>query len=328
MIGALPMALLLIGLLAAAGTLAVIALREGAGRARIHLRAHGVTASGIAGRRGGVLLREPDPLLGGSVRSAADRWLLEHLGLAAGLDARLREAELGMRLAPFVALVLGGVAVLLLGFMLAGAGSAMAALLALAGGGMLPWLLLRTRIARRRKAFERLLPEAIGLMVRGLRAGVPVSETVAEVGAEVIDPVGGAFRRAHEQVLLGQPLETALLAETAALQSPSMAFLIVTISVQRETGGNLAETLDKLDDIMRRRDQMQLKVKAMSSEAKASALIIGSLPIIMAAIMAFVAPDYILPLFTTTAGQVLLGGALLSLGIGGWLMAQLVAFDV
>ncbi len=292
-------------------------------RSRAQWIAHARDRAGDPGR----LQRAPDPLIAGG-RSAADLWLLEHLPGGGALGAQMRQAGMAMAISRFVMLLAATGFAALVGLIVAGASPALALPIAVAAIALGPRLVLGWRIKRRRRQFERLLPEAIGLMVRGLRAGVPVSETVAEVGAEVIDPLGGAFRRAHEQVRLGQSLEAALLAETAALESPSMSFLIVTLSVQRETGGNLAETLDKLDDIMRRREQMRLKVKAMSSEAKASALIIGSLPLLMAGLMAMVAPDYIAPLFTTTAGHVLLGGAAASLAAGGWLMAQLVAFEV
>jgi len=325
---ALGLAGLLVALAGSALLLAALGVRQVLGRARMHARAHAVAVTWGLERRRGHLLRDPDPLFGASRLSALDLWLHRMLPGAAWLEAAKADAGLAVPLSRLLGFAAAGGVAVLAGLVLAGLGVVHALLLGVlaAGGGLVAWL--SSRRARRRKAFEKLLPEAIGLMVRGLRAGVPVSETVAEVGREVMEPVGGMFRRAHEQVRLGQPLEGALLAETRGLESQAMNFLIVTLSVQRETGGNLAETLDKLEDIMRRREQMQLKIKAMSSEARASALIIGSLPLIMAALMAMVSPDYMLPLFTTAAGNVLLAGAGLSLAIGAWLMAQLVQFEV
>ena len=328
MMGSATMAAVLLLLLGGALVLAWLAVRTAHRRARMHARSMAVVDTTRFAKAGEMVRREADPLLGAKRQSAADAWLLRALPAAQTLDERVAEAGFSGSLFRFLGISLAVAAGVCAGLMLWGVAVpvalAIACMLTLFGVHMI----LKYRIASRCKRFERLLPEALGLMVRGLRAGVPVSETVAEVGREIIDPVGEAFRRAHQQVRLGQPLEAALLAETRAMASPAMNFLIVTLSVQRETGGNLAETLDKLDDIMRRREQMQLKIKAMSSEAKASAFIIGSLPILMGALMAVIAPEYILPLFSTTAGHVLLGGAILSLGIGGWLMAQLVAFDI
>jgi len=105
------------------------------------------------------------------------------------------------------------------------------------------------------------------------------------VGREIADPVGEEFRRISDDVRLGVPLEQALWETAKRIATPEFNFLVVTMIVQRETGGNLAETLENLDQVLRRRRQMRLKIKAMSSEARASAAIIGSLPFIMFAIL-------------------------------------------
>jgi len=183
-------------------------------------------------------------------------------------------------------------------------------------------------MARRRAAFLKLFPEAIGLIVRGLRSGLPVTETIAVVGREIGDPVGEIFRGVAEQVRLGASLEDALWHAAHRLKLQEFNFLIISLSVQRETGGNLAETLQNLETILRRRQQMRLKIKAMSSEATASALIIGSLPFIMALLMTFVSPDYIRVLFTNPMGLLMLGVGSASLAIGGLVMRQMVRFDI
>lgn len=107
-----------------------------------------------------------------------------------------------------------------------------------------------------------------------------------------------------------------------------MKFLVVTLSIQRETGGNLAETLENLDNILRRRRQMRLKVRAMSSEARASAMIIGSLPFIMMGVLSFVSPEYISLLFTTDRGNHLLMAAAASMTFGIGIMTKMVRFDI
>ena len=165
-------------------------------------------------------------------------------------------------------------------------------------------------------------------MVRGLKAGLPVTETMIVVGREVADPVGEEFRRVSDQVRLGQAIEDALWAAGKRLDSAEFNFLVITLSVQRETGVNLAETLENLDDILRKRQQMRLKVKAMSSEAVASAGIIGSLPFVMSGLMFLVSHDYIMTLFRNDLGLMMLAGAGTSLAIGILVMVKMVSFDI
>ncbi|MGH6797682.1 MAG: type II secretion system F family protein, partial [Roseiarcus sp.] len=142
--------------------------------------------------------------------------------------------------------------------------------LALPGGIILglvvPHIGVAFLAARRAKKFTALFPEAIGLMVRGIKSGLPIGETMIVVGQEVPDPVGEEFRRVADQVRLGQSLENALWETAKRIGTPEIKFLVVSLSVQKETGGNLAETLENLDTILRRRRQMKLKIKAMSSE--------------------------------------------------------------
>jgi len=192
----------------------------------------------------------------------------------------------------------------------------------------LPHVGVSLLMARRRARFFKLFPEAIGLMVRGLRAGLPVSQTVATVGREIADPVGEDFRRISDQVRLGAPLEDAMWHAARRLGLPEFNFLVISLSVQRETGGNLAETLDNLEQILRRRKQMRLKIRAMASEATWSALIIGSLPFIMGALMFVVSPAYIRHLVTDPLGRLMLGAAMFSLTIGGFVMRKMTRFEI
>lgn len=201
-------------------------------------------------------------------------------------------------------------------------------LLGALAGLWLPHTMVGRLINGRRKKFSKLFPDAIGLMVRGLKAGLPVTETMIVVGREILGPVGEEFRRVSDQVRLGQPLDEALWQTAKRIDLAEFNFLIITLSVQRETGGNLAETLENLEDILRRRSQMRLKIKAMSSEAVASAGIIGSLPFIMAALMFVVSRDYILTLFSAPLGWMMLAGGGTSLAIGILVMVKMVSFEV
>lgn len=218
-----------------------------------------------------------------------------------------------------------GVPVLLL---LRGMAPASAVLLGLLAGLALPHMHVGRLIKKRRAKFAKLFPEAIGLMVRGLKAGLPVTETMVVVAREVADPVGEEFRRVSDQIRLGQAVEDALWAAGKRLDSAEFNFLIITFSVQRETGGNLAETLENLEDILRKRQQMRLKVKAMSSEAVASAGIIGSLPFVMSGMMFLVSHDYIMTLFHAPLGLMMLAGGGTSLLIGIVVMMKMVSFEI
>jgi tight adherence protein B len=215
-----------------------------------------------------------------------------------------------------------------LGMLTLGLAAVSAVALGLIVGVWLPHLVVGRLISRRTTKFEALFPEAIGLIVRGLRSGLPATESMQVVGREISDPVGEEFRRISDQVRLGQPLDQALGEAAKRIATPEFNFLVVTMIVQKETGGNLAETLENLDNVLRRRRQMKLKVRAMSSEARASAMIIGSLPFLMFTILFVVNPDYVMTLITTHAGNMLLAGAACSMTTGIAVIAKMIRFEI
>jgi tight adherence protein B len=195
-------------------------------------------------------------------------------------------------------------------------------------GIWLPFVFIGFLAKRRANNFGKHFPEAIALMVRGLKSGLPITETFNIVGTEVPDPVGAEFRQVNDQIRLGTVPEQALWDAAKRVGTPDIKFLVVTLSIQRETGGNLAETLENLDTILRRRKHMKLKVKALSSEARASAMIIGALPFIMLGVLAVVNLDYISLLFTTERGHKILMGASLSMSFGVAVMTKMVKFEI
>ncbi|MCW5732053.1 MAG: type II secretion system F family protein [Alphaproteobacteria bacterium] len=195
------------------------------------------------------------------------------------------------------------------------------------GLGIPHWML--GVLGRRRVAnFLQLFPEAIDLIVRGLKSGLPIQESIANVAREVPDPVGIEFRRIDDGVKVGRPLEEMLWATARRIDSPDFKFFVISLSVQRETGGNLAEALQNLSDILRRRRQMRLKVRALSSEARASAYIIGSLPFVMFMLLMLVNAGYVTQLFTDPRGMILVGIGLLSMLIGVVVMFKMVRFEI
>jgi tight adherence protein B len=202
------------------------------------------------------------------------------------------------------------------------------ALLAIVTGVGLPHVVLSRRIAARMKKFVRLLPEALDLIVRGIRSGLPASEALRTIAEEIQDPVGGEFRDVTDQMRIGVAMDEAMWATARRLAIPEFNFLVISLAIQQETGGNLAEILEKLSDMVRRREQMRLKVKAMSSEARASAMIIGSLPFVMAAVISVVNPEYMSILFTDPRGYLMIGVGLTSLLIGVVVMAKMIKFEI
>ncbi len=191
-----------------------------------------------------------------------------------------------------------------------------------------PHFVISRQIAKRTKKFAGLLPEALDLIVRGVRSGLPVAETIKTIAEEIESPVGSEFQRIGDQMKIGISMDEAMWATAKRLQIAEFNFLVISMSIQQETGGNLAEILENLSNMVRRREQMRLKVKAMSSEARASAMIIGSLPFIMCAVISFINPRYMSTLFVDPRGWIMIGMGLTSLLIGLFIMAKMVRFEI
>jgi tight adherence protein B len=199
---------------------------------------------------------------------------------------------------------------------------------AVLAGLWLPHLAVGWLGGRRAVRFTVLFPEAIGLMVRSIKSGLPVTESFQIVSNEIPDPVGNEFRQISDQIRLGQQVDKVMWDAANRVGTPELKFLVVTLSVQRETGGNLAETLENLDNILRRRRQMRLKIRAMSSEARASAMIVGALPFLMMGLLSAINWEYISLLFTHPTGhtQLTIAGGMMMTGI--FIMAKLVRFEI
>lgn len=257
-----------------------------------------------------------------------ERALLQFLPRPAALRLKLTRAGLDMspgRFATFA--VLSGVVVagLVMAFGHAPHWALAAALICAFG---LPNVYLSRRIGKRKKRFIALFPEAVDLMVRGLKSGVPITQTIVSVGHEIQEPIAGEFRRVADSAALGVPLIDALWDAAKRVDTAEFRFFVVALTIQRETGGNLAETLENLADILRRRLQMQLKVKALSSEARSSAMIIGILPFAMFGILMLLNPDYAMKLVTDPRGMMMAGAGLFLMFLGVVVMARMVKFEI
>jgi len=176
--------------------------------------------------------------------------------------------------------------------------------------------------------FTALLPDAIDLMVRGLRSGLPVQETIQTVAAEIGAPVGPVFNQVQHEVNFGVSVEVAFWKAAQQAQIHELNFLIISMSIQRETGGNLAETLGNLSGLLRARRQLKLKIRAFTSEARATAMIISALPFLVFGALVYINPDYIFQLFYDSRGQVMVLGAGCSMAFGIYIMMKMANIKV
>ncbi|RJY09052.1 type II secretion system F family protein [Aurantiacibacter aquimixticola] len=195
-------------------------------------------------------------------------------------------------------------------------------------GAGLPHLAVGHFIKRRTANFNAKFPDAIELLVRGLRSGLPVTETLSVVGQEVPGAVGFEFRSVVERIKIGRTMEESLQETADKLGTPEFQFFVITLAIQRETGGNLAETLSNLADVLRKRSQMKLKIKAMSSESKASAYIVGALPFVVFGLVYWMNPEYLGGFFEDD--RLIIAGlfGFLWMSIGAFIMAKMVNFEI
>jgi len=244
---------------------------------------------------------------------------------------RLRISRAGMSIAISV-YFLASVLVAVLAFVAARTGFEMpivvSALFAIVCGLGLPHFYIGTRIRKRQTRFIDFFPEAIDLMVRGIKAGLPIGESMKTAAEETPNPVGEELKRVVDGVRIGRKLDEVLWETSKRLDLQEFKFFTIALSIQSETGGNLAETLMNLSDVLRGRRQLKRKVKALSSEAKASAYIIGSLPFIMTALIYVVNPEYITGLFLDPRGKVMIGFGLGMIGAGVMVMYKMVKFEL
>ena len=244
------------------------------------------------------------------------------------LAKRLEMTGKDWKLKQYILASVGIAIVVAVGATVKGAPLPFAAMAGLALGLLLPHMAVSFFIKKRVSNFTTRFPDAIELMVRGLRSGLPISETLAIVGSELPGPVGIEFRGVCDRVRIGRSMDEALQETADRLGTAEFKFFCITLSIQRETGGNLAETLSNLAEVLRKRAQMKLKIKAMSSESKASAYIVGSLPFIVFGLVWSVNPEYLAGFFKEERLMIAGGGGLIWMSLGAFIMAKMVNFEV
>jgi tight adherence protein B len=195
-----------------------------------------------------------------------------------------------------------------------------------AGAGLPRWLLSFLK-KRRENKFLELFPDAIDVVVRGIKSGLPLGDSLRVIAHESPEPVGSEFRHVLETQAVGLPLGEACAKLFERMPLAEANFFAIVIAIQQKSGGNLSEALGNLSKVLRDRKKMKAKIKAMSTEAKASASIIGALPIAVMTIVYLTSPDYIVLLWTERLGQIMLAGCAIWMSIGVMVMKKMINFD-
>ncbi len=198
----------------------------------------------------------------------------------------------------------------------------------LAGGLGLPRWFVSFRRGRRVKAFLNEFPNALEVIVRAVKSGLPLNDGIRLIANESREPVKTEFRRIVDSQQLGMSIPEAALRMPETMPCPEASFFGIVIQIQSQAGGNLSEALGNLSRVLRDRKKMKAKVQALSMEAKASAAIIGALPFIVGFLVYLTSPSYIMPLFTTNVGNLILGVAGLWMSIGIFVMRKMMNFEV
>ena len=181
---------------------------------------------------------------------------------------------------------------------------------------------------RRMEKFLTDLPDAIDIMVRGLRSGLPMSDAMKIIASETGPPIGPEFLEVVEGQRVGIKIEQGLERMYERVPLQEVNFLAIVMNIQSKTGGNLTETLGNLSKVLRDRRKMKARIQSASQEAKSSAAIIGCLPFLIMAALTFLSPDYLTPLFTTTIGNMMLIGCAAWMMTGILVMWKMINFDV
>ncbi|WOF72703.1 type II secretion system F family protein [Parvibaculaceae bacterium PLY_AMNH_Bact1] len=245
------------------------------------------------------------------------------------LTIRLRLQRAGLEVTPktfYIASAVTGLFVAM-GVSLSGLPIGAAVLGGFAGGFGVPRWFVNFKTKRRQKAFVEEFANSLDVIVRGVKAGLPINDCLKIIANESPEPVGSEFRELVDGMAMGVTVEQGLLKVYERIPLSEVNFFMIVLAIQAQAGGNLSEALGNLSNVLRDRKKMRAKIQAMSQEAKASAGIIGVLPPGVMALIYLTTPDYISLLFTTTAGNLIIFGGLMWMGIGILVMRKMVNFN-
>ena len=244
------------------------------------------------------------------------------------LKAQLRQAGMNVTIERFyIYSVACGLALTIVAFVL-GAPLIVLPGVLLAGGLGLPRWFVSFRRNRRVKAFLNEFPNALDIIVRAVKSGLPLNDAVRLIANESPEPVKTEFRRIVDSQQMGLSIPDAAMRMSETMPCTEASFFGIVIQIQAQAGGNLSEALGNLSRVLRDRKKMKAKVQALSMEAKASAAIIGALPFIVAFLVYLSSPSYLMPLFTTSVGHLVLGCSAVWMSIGIMVMRKMMNFDV
>jgi tight adherence protein B len=243
------------------------------------------------------------------------------------LQVRISQAGLTFTNRQFM---IGAAALGVIAFLLAyvlGAGLLPALGMGFAAGGGLPFWVLKFLKKRRESKFLEHFPDAVDVIVRGLKAGLPLLDSFKMIASETQEPIRSEFRTIIDTQMIGIPIGDATLKLYEHMRVPEANFFGIVISIQQRSGGNLSEALGNLGRVLRDRKRMKAKIQAMSMEAKASASIIGSLPIVVMSLIYFTSPQYIELLWTNSLGRMMLAACAMWMFVGIMVMRKMINFD-
>ena len=251
-----------------------------------------------------------------------------HRKASLSMTARLQQA--GLPISPKIFWVLSAAlgCGVLLGATVLGQKPIIGLMLAIGLGLGLPRWVLSFLAKRRSKKFVEAFADAADIIVRGIKSGLPVHECLQVIARESPEPLASEFRRLVDSVAHGVTLEQALERMYTRMPMSELRFFTIVLGIQQKTGGNLAEALANLSTVLRSRKLVREKIKAFSAEATASAIIIGSLPPGVVILISITTPSYMAVLFHTTAGQLILLGAVIWMSIGVFIMKRMVSFKI
>ncbi|KQU98568.1 pilus assembly protein [Ensifer sp. Root31] len=247
---------------------------------------------------------------------------------APSMKARLAQANLSISLTQFYlfSAAFGFVAFIIT--LMAGAGLAISAGISLIAAAGLPRWFIGFLIKRRCKKFLEEFPNALDIMVRSIKSGLPLNDALRLIAGDGQEPVKTEFRRVVDSQQVGLSVTEACARMINSIPLAEVNFFAIVIGIQAQAGGNLSEALGNLSKVLRERKKMKAKVSALSMEAKASACIIGALPFIVSFLVYVTSPDYMMVLFTDPRGHLIIGAGLVWMSIGILVMRNMINFDI
>jgi len=244
------------------------------------------------------------------------------------LKSRLVQAGLPITPARFYLFSALFAFVLLVVLFIAGASTPIMLGIPVAAGLGLPRWVLGFLVSRRQNKFLDEFPNALDVIVRSIRSGLPLNDAIRLIATEGTEPVKSEFRRIVESQQVGLSVSEACARMTNQMPLQEVNFFAIVIAIQSQAGGNLSEAIGNLSKVLRDRKKMKAKVKALSMEAKASAVIIGALPFIVALLVYLTSPQYMMVLFTDPRGHFIMGFSAVWMSIGIFVMRNMINFDI